>query len=83
MSKMVQFTNSELEGINFVLEMAHDNARIARRIYQKRLSERPVEQKCINSRTRLYQTGSFKRSTVVIGRLVMVRAVQIEDAVLN
>nr|CAH7727974.1 unnamed protein product [Callosobruchus chinensis] len=65
--------------------MAHGNAHAARRIYHERYPQRavPAVRTFIRIHARLSETGSFKRSTVVIGRPAIVRTVQMEEAVLN
>nr|CAH7740497.1 unnamed protein product [Callosobruchus chinensis] len=65
--------------------MAQGNAHAARRIYHERCPQRavPAVRKFIRIHARLSETGSFKRSTVVIGRPAIVRTVQMEEAVLN
>lgn len=82
---MVQFTNREMADMHFVYGMAHGNARAARRMYQERYPNRPLpnRQLFVNIHSRLGETGSFKRSTALIGRPRTVRTVQIEEAVIN
>nr|CAH7742985.1 unnamed protein product [Callosobruchus chinensis] len=65
--------------------MAQGNVHAARRIYHERYSQRtvPAVRTFIRIHARLSETGSFKRSTVVIGRPAIVRTVQMEEAVLN
>nr|CAH7727829.1 unnamed protein product [Callosobruchus chinensis] len=65
--------------------MAQGNAQAARRIYRERYPQRavPAVRTFIRIHARLSETGSFKRSTVVIGRPAIVRTVQMEEAVLN
>nr|CAH7749929.1 unnamed protein product [Callosobruchus chinensis] len=65
--------------------MAQGNAHDARRIYHERYLQRavPAVKTFIRIHARLSETGSFKRSTVVIGRPAIVRTVQMEEAVLN
>ena len=82
---MVQFTNSEMADMHFCYGMAHGNSNAARRIYHERFPQRvvPNRRTFVRLHARLSETGSFKRSTVVIGRPATVRTVQIEEAVLN
>nr|CAH7751600.1 unnamed protein product [Callosobruchus chinensis]CAH7754316.1 unnamed protein product [Callosobruchus chinensis] len=65
--------------------MAQGNAHAARRIYHERFSQRavPAVRTFIRIHARLSETGSFKRSTIVIGRSAIVRTVQVDEAVLN
>nr|CAH7769638.1 unnamed protein product [Callosobruchus chinensis] len=65
--------------------MAQGSAHAARRIYHERYPQRavPAVRTFIRIHARLSETGSFKRSTVVIGRPAIVRTVQMEEAVLN
>nr|CAH7739118.1 unnamed protein product [Callosobruchus chinensis] len=65
--------------------MAQGNAHAARRIYHERYPQRavPAVRTFIRIHARLSETGSFKRSTVVIGRPAIVQTVQMEEAVLN
>nr|CAH7737068.1 unnamed protein product [Callosobruchus chinensis] len=65
--------------------MAQGNAHAARRIYHERYPQRavPAVRTFIRIHARLSETGSFKRSTFVIGRPAIVRTVQMEEAVLN
>nr|CAH7740264.1 unnamed protein product [Callosobruchus chinensis] len=65
--------------------MAQGNAHAARRIYHERYPQRavPAVRTFIRIHARLSETGSFKRSTVVIGRPAILRTVQMEEAVLN
>nr|CAH7732565.1 unnamed protein product [Callosobruchus chinensis] len=73
--------------MHFFYGMAQSNAHAARRIYHERYPQRSVPAvrtlKLILIHPRLSETGSFKRSTVVIGRPAIVRTVQMEQAVLN
>nr|CAH7733371.1 unnamed protein product [Callosobruchus chinensis] len=65
--------------------MAQSIAHAARRIYHERYPQRavPAVRTFIQIHVLLSETGSFKRSTVVIGRPLIVRTVQMEEAVLN
>nr|CAH7732268.1 unnamed protein product [Callosobruchus chinensis] len=65
--------------------MAQGNAHAARRIYYERYPQRavPAVRTFIRIHARLSKRGSFKRSTVVIGRPAIVRTVQMEEAVVN
>nr|CAH7725180.1 unnamed protein product [Callosobruchus chinensis] len=65
--------------------MAQGNAHAARHIYHERYPQRavPAVRTFIRIHARLSQTGSFKRSTVVIGRPAIVRSLQMEEAVLK
>nr|CAH7729232.1 unnamed protein product [Callosobruchus chinensis] len=69
----------------FCYGMAQGNAHAARRIYHERYPQRavPAVRTFIRIHARLSETGSFKRSRVVIGRPAIVRTVQMEEAVLN
>lgn len=82
---MVQFTNREMTDMHFYYGMAQGNAHAARRMYHQRFPQRivPAINTFIRIHARLSETGSFKRSRVVIGRPATVRTVQIEEAVLN
>nr|CAH7713788.1 unnamed protein product [Callosobruchus chinensis] len=65
--------------------MAQGNAHAGRRIHHERYPQHavPAIRTFIRIHARLPQTGSFKRSTVVIGRSAIVRTVQMEEAVLK
>nr|CAH7754392.1 unnamed protein product [Callosobruchus chinensis] len=71
--------------MHFCYRMAQGNAHAARRIYHERYPQHPVPavRTFIQIHARLSGTDSFKRSIVVIGRSVIVRTVQMEEAVLN
>nr|CAH7768641.1 unnamed protein product [Callosobruchus chinensis] len=71
--------------MHFCYGMAQGNGHAARRIYHERYPQRavPTVRTFIRIHARLSKTGSFKRSTVVIGRPAIVRTVQMEEAGLN
>nr|CAH7750796.1 unnamed protein product [Callosobruchus chinensis] len=71
---MVQFTNGGMTDMHFCYGLYHER-------YPQRAV--PAVRTFIRIHARLSETGSFKRSTVVIGRPAIVRTVQMEEAVLN
>lgn len=82
---MVQVTNSEMPDMHFCCGMSSGNAEASKRIYLERFPQCAVliVRTFIGLRARLPNTGSFKRSIVVIGRPVTVRTFQIQKVVLN
>lgn len=82
---MVRFTNPEMADMHFVYGMAQGNSREARRIYLQRYPHRrvPNRQTFVKIHQRLSESGTFKRSTAVIGRPATARTVEVEEAVLH
>lgn len=71
--------------MHFVYGMAHGNACEAQRIYEELYPRRriPCAPTFQNLHQRLSETGTFNKSTILMGRPTTVRNVQLEEAVLN